>query len=308
MHESCCVSREITAALNHDEPVVALESSVIAQGLPAGANIKAASIMQNAVKANGAVPAVIGLVDGKIKVGLDDDEINRLASEPAEKVGVSNLPFAVWKKQTGGMTVSATVRIASAVGISTVATGGIGGVHRDFARTFDISADLWELVKTPVTIVSSGFKSVLDIPATVEWLETHSMPVFGYQTEELPAFYGNKSGIQIPSIASEDEYVSLATLCRSEIGFKSAIIVAVPVPQQHALDVEEFIDQAVKEAAAEQISGKALTPYLLRRIAELSGGKTIDTNLALLENNCAVAARLTKAAAAGSARKCGFNV
>jgi len=308
MHESFVISQHIKAAINHNEPLVALESSVIAQGLPEGANIKAATQMQEAVRENGAVPAMIGIIDGIVKVGLTENEIAQLASGTAAKVGVGSMPYAIMKKLCGGTTVSSTVRIASAVGINVVATGGIGGVHRGYAEVLDISEDLWELVKAPVTLVSSGIKSVLDIAATIEWLETHSLPIYGYQTKELPAFYSASSGISIPSIASDEEYASLATICRAEMGFVGAILVAVPVPEEYSIDVEPQIQQAIDEARTQNIYGKALTPYLLRRISELTSGKTIDTNLALLRNNCAVAARLAKAAVGQTGRKCGFSV
>lgn len=308
MHESFVISHEVKAAINHNESLVALESSVIAQGLPEGANTKAAKQMQEAVRENGAVPAVIGIIDGVVKVGLSDDEIEKLASGNAAKVGVGNLPYAIMKKMCGGTTVSATVRIASAVGITVVATGGIGGVHRGYAEVPDISEDLWELLKTPVTLVSSGIKSVLDIAATVEWLETHSLPVYGYQTSDLPAFYSAVSGVSIPSIDSEEEYTSLSTLYRSELGLNSAILVAVPVPSEYSLDVELQVKQAIDEAKVQNITGKALTPYLLKRVSELTEGKTIETNLALLRNNCAIAAILSKAATRQTGRKCGFSV
>lgn len=308
MHQSFIVSHEVTAAINHSEPIVVLESSVIAQGLPAGANIKAAMQMQEAVKENGAVPAMTGIINGVVKVGLNEEEIAVLASGTAVKVGVGSLPYAVFRKWNGGTTVSATVHIASAVGINVVATGGIGGVHRGYAEVPDISEDLWELVNTPVTVVSSGVKSILDISATVEWLETHSIPVYGYQTDELPAFYSRTSGIPIPSIASDDEYASLTTLLRSEMGFRGAIMIAVPVPEEYSMDIESQINQAINEARENNIKGKYLTPYLLKRVSELTDGKTIETNLALLRNNCKVAARLAKAVTGSSGRKCGFSV
>ena len=308
MHESFNVSREVSSALNHNEPVVALESSVIAQGLPCGTNTQAAAQMQKAIRDNGAVPAMIGVIDGVVKVGMTDEEISILAEGQAAKVGVGNLPYAVFKKQNGGTTVSATVRIASAVGISMVATGGIGGVHRGFAHTNDISEDLWELVRTPLTVVSSGFKSILDIRATHEWLQTHSLQIYGYQTEELPAFFSRTSGISIPSISSDDDYAALVTLCRSELGYHNVILIAVPVPEEYDLDVEPEIERAISEAGEQNIVGKALTPYLLKRLSELTEGKTLASNLALLSNNCKVAAELAVAAVKPSGRKCGFSL
>jgi pseudouridylate synthase len=308
MHDSFVISHEVVSAINHNIPVVALESSVIAQGLPEGVNMKAAIQMQEVVRDNGAVPAMIGIIDGIVKVGLSEDDIEQLTSGTAVKVGVGSIPYTLLKKLNGGTTVSATVRIASAAGIAVVATGGIGGVHRGYAEIPDISEDLWELIRTPVTLVSSGIKSVLDIRATVEWLETHSLQFYGYQTDDLPAFYSSKSGISIPPLASEEDYASLATIYRAEMGYSSAILIAVPVPPEFSLDVESQIKQAINEALEQNITGKVLTPYLLKRISELTDGKTIDTNLALLRNNCEVAAKLSKASIIPSGRKCGFSV
>lgn len=308
MHESFSVSHEIIAALNHSEPVVALESSVIAQGLPKGENIKAARLMQEAVRENGAVPAIIGILDGVITVGLSEEQIQRLAEEPAKKVAARDLPYVVFKKYSGGTTVSATIRIASAAGLSVMATGGIGGVHRGYSQSLDVSEDLWEMARTPMTVVCSGAKCVLDIPATLEWLETYSIPVYGYQTEDFPAFYSRTTGLPIPAIDSSDEYSELMTLCRAELGLRSSVIVAVPVPEDSEVVVENEINIATKEALEQGITGKRLTPFLLNRLAELTEGRTIESNLALLENNARIAAQLAGASVKSDTRKCGFSV
>jgi len=308
MPESLEVSHEVSSALNRNSPVVALESSVIAQGLPAKVNVETALAMEANVRAAGAEPATIGVIDGKIKIGLSKEEIERLGEGKAEKLAARDIPYALARRVDGGTTVSATARLAALAGISVMATGGIGGVHRGYAQTHDVSADLWELARTPIAVICSGAKAVLDIPATLEWLETHGVPVYGYQTDKFPAFYSRSSGLPVPKIESACDFAEIVKLSVGAMGMRSAVIVAVPVPDKSAVDVSEQIEQAASEAAGEGITGKQVTPYLLSRVAELTEGKSMDANIALLKNNATVAAEIASELMETSRRRMGFSV
>ncbi len=307
MSDTLNISPEITAAINHNQAVVALESSVIAHGLPKPVNAETALAMEDAVRSAGAVPATIGVIEGAAKVGLTREEIERLAEGTAAKLGARDLPYAIAKKIDGGTTVSGTIRVAASAGIGVMATGGIGGVHRDFAESMDISADLWELARTPVVVVCSGIKAVLDIRATSEWLESHSVPIYGYGTDELPAFYSRKSGISVPKLEGCGELAEMLKVAGGAFGMRSAIIIAVPIPQESELDVSGEVESAAREAVENGIRGKDLTPYLLKRVGELTGGRSIAANVALLKNNAAVAAEIACALTeATSPRRIGF--
>lgn len=308
MQDPLDISHEISSALNRNEPVVALESSVIAQGLPGPINVETALAMEENVRKAGAVPATIGIIEGRIKVGLTKEEIEKLGKGNAAKVAVRDLPYAVSKKLDGGTTVSATARIAASVGLFVMATGGIGGIHRGYSETFDASADLWELARTPLVLVCSGAKAVLDVPATVEWLETYSIPVYGYQTDEMPMFYSRNSGISVLKIDSACEAADILRATGKVLGSRCSTIIAVPVPESNAIDVSKEIEQAIKEASEDSIKGKALTPYLLNRVAELTGGKSIEANVALLKNNASVAAEIAVTLYENAQRRMGFIV
>lgn len=308
MQDPLDISHGISCALNRNEAVVALESSVIAQGLPPDVSVRTALEMEDEVRASGAVPATVGVIEGKIRVGLTGEEIERLARGQTAKLAVRDVPYAVARNLDGGTTVSATARTASAAGISVMATGGVGGVHRGWARTGDVSADLWELARTPIIVVCSGVKAVLDVAATAEWLESHSVPIYGYQTAELPAFYARSSGISIPQLDSAEAVAELARLCGGVLGMRCAMVVAVPPPAEQTLDVSSHIEQAVSEAAEQGIIGKALTPWLLSRVGELTGGKSVEANIALLKNNARVAAEIAAALLEDSQRRMGFVV
>ncbi len=305
MKDPLDISHEISSALSRNVPVVALESSVIAQGLPADVNVETALAMEQAVRDAGAVPATIGVIEGKARVGLTREEIEKLGQGNAAKVAVRDLPGAVFGKLDGGTTVSATARIAFAAGIGVMATGGIGGVHRESATTHDVSADLWEMTRVPIVIVSSGPKAVLDVPATAEWLETHSVPVYGYQTEELPAFYSRSSGVAIPKLDCVCDAAEIIRLGFGQLALRSAVLLAVPVPEADAVDVTKEIEQAAQEAAG-KVSGKELTPWLLKRVGELTGGKSQAANISLLKNNARVAAELACALCEDNHRRMGF--
>lgn len=302
------ISHEVSCALNRNKPVVALESSVIAQGLPSPVNVETALAMEQAVKDAGAVPATIGILDGKVRVGLTEDEIKKLGKGGAAKLAVRDIPYALAKKIDGGTTVSATMRIAATAGIPIMSTGGIGGVHRGASETFDISADLWEMIRTPIIVVCSGAKAVLDIQATAEWLETHCVPLYGFKTSELPAFYSVSTGISVPKVDNACELDEILKLSGSAVGARSATIVTVPVPKSDEISVAEHISKAVSEAAEKGIKGKDLTPYLLGRVGELTDGKSIKANIALLKNNAKVAAEIAEALCSDTERTIGFSV
>lgn len=302
------IAHEVSSALNQNRPVVALESSVIAQGLPSPVNVETALAMEQAVRDAGATPATIGMIDGRIKVGLTKEEIERLGEGKAAKLAVRDIPYALANKQDGGFTVSATARTAAAAGIAVMATGGIGGVHRGAAETFDISADLWELSRTPIIVICSGAKAVLDVAATAEWLETHSVAVYGYKTDELPSFYSRSSGIPVPKVESPSAMAEIVKIASCATGNRSATLLAVPVPKADAVDVASDIESALQEAAAKGIKGKELTPFLLNKVAETTAGKSIKANVALLKNNAGIAGEVACALYEEAQRRIGFMV
>lgn len=302
------LSREVASALNGNQPVVGLESSVFAQGLPKDVALGVAGDMLEAVKSGGAEPAVIGVVDGVVRVGMTLAEIESLITDDSTKITSRDIPWVSYKMLSGGTTVSATVRIAAAAEIGVVATGGIGGVHRGWNETLDISADLPELAATPVVLVCSGIKAVLDVSATVEWLETHGVPIYGYQTDELPRFYSRASGVAVPRLDGAAEIVELAKVTRGAFGVRTAMVIADPVPEAEECDADPAIDQALSEARSAGVSGKNLTPYLLRRVAELTDGKSLAANISLLKNNARIAAQIACAIRKDAERRMGFMV
>ena len=293
------ISAEVDSALSEGCPVVALESTLITHGLPNPENYQCAISAQDQVRAEGAVPATIAVLGGQIKVGLDPSEINQLIeTEDCHKLSRHDLATACAKGLTGGTTVAATMICARMAGIRVFATGGIGGVHRGWQDSFDISADLQELSQTPVTVVCSGAKSLLDLPATMEMLETLGVPVVGLGTRELPAFFSVESGIPLHQWADDIAEVAQIIQARQQLALGGGELVVVPPPAEQAVprqDVEQWITQAVSEATASGLAGKTVTPYLLDRIAALSGGTTLKANIALIKNNAAVAGQLAVA-------------
>lgn len=292
---------EIGEALSRSEPVVALESTVIAHGLPYPINVETARQCQQAVYEQRAVPATIAVIDGRAAVGLSEDEINIFAKGAApdgsliEKISLNNLAAVSVKHGWGATTVAATLRVAHKAGIRVFSTGGIGGVHRGAAETFDISADLTALANTPVICVSAGAKAILDLPKTIELLETLGVPVIGYRTDELPAFYSRRSGLGLDITVETAEEAAHLAARHWETGATSALLVCVPVPEEFELsadEVERALKEALDEAARLNIRGKATTPFLLSRMERLSEGKTLESNRALLVNNAGVAARI----------------
>ncbi len=287
-------SEEIADALSGKKPIVALESTVIAHGLPYPQNIETANSLEEQVRAGGAVPATIAVFDGEFHVGLNEDQIERLATEQnIRKISRRDLPIAAARKLNCATTVATTAFIAHAAGIRTFATGGIGGVHRGFG--WDVSADLPELAATPITVVCSGAKIVLDLPATREWLETHGVPVLGWQCDELPAFYSRTSGLPIDERVETAEEVAAVIKARDELNLKNAILLTVPVPPAYEIEsetLEEILAEALRLADENGVSGKEITPFLLGQMSERSAGKTLAANIALLENNARIAARV----------------
>ncbi|NOT49191.1 MAG: pseudouridine-5'-phosphate glycosidase [Acidobacteria bacterium] len=288
-------SEEVSGALHFDRPVVALESTVIAHGLPYPQNIETAYKLERIVRDNGATPATIGIFDGEISVGLSDDQIEQLATaEDVKKISRRDLPIAAARNYLGATTVASTSFIAHSAGIKVFATGGIGGVHRGDLP--DISADLPELAHTPILVVCSGAKIVLDLPATREWLETHGIPVLGWHCSAMPAFYSRSSGLDVDQRVDSAREVAAIVKARDEQGMKNAILLTVPVPDQAEMPldkVDTMVSDAIKKAEKEGIRGKDITPFLLSQMSEMSEGKTLAANIALLENNARIAAEVS---------------
>ena len=285
---------EIAPDVSAAGSVVALESTVIAHGLPRPTNLQTAQRLEEIVRASGAVPATVGILAGKLKVGLNAAEIRKLAeADNIRKVSTRDLPIAVAERWDGATTVATTCWIAHRAGIRVFATGGIGGVHRGALP--DVSADLPELTRTPIVVVCSGAKIVLDLPATREWLETHGVTVVGYQCDEFPAFYSRSSGLPVDTRADSPADVVALFRAQRALQIDSALLVTVPVPEEFEVPHEQLqivLDQALENADRNSISGRELTPFLLSQMAEHSRGSTLRANIALLENNARVAAEI----------------
>ncbi len=290
---------EVRAALEQGRPVVALESTLITHGLPEPENLNVAQAMEDAVRAQGAVPATIAVLDGKITVGLSREQLTYLASaKNVRKCSRRDLPIVAARGEDGATTVAGTMMIAMWAGIKVFGTGGIGGVHRGYSD--DESADLMELARTPVAVVCAGAKAILDLPLTMEVLETRGVPVIGYQTDELPAFYSRSSGLPVDVRVDTPAEAAAIIDAAHRLNLSGGQLIAVPVPAADEWPREEaqgVINQAIADAQAADISGKAVTPYLLARVSELSGGRSKQANKALLVNNAAVAAQIAVALA-----------
>ena len=283
---------EVADALNSNLPIVALESTVIAHGLPFPHNLETARNLENIVRQTGAVPATIAVFDGEFCVGLNAAQIERLAAEKnIRKISRRDLPVAVAKKLNCATTVATTTFIAHLADIKVFATGGIGGVHRGFAA--DVSADLPELAKTPLTVVCSGAKIVLDLPRTREWLETNGVTILGWQCGEMPAFYSRHSSLQVDESVQNAREAAEIVRARDNLKLENSILLTVPVPEKFEIELselEKILAEALASADAQNIRGKELTPFLLAQMSEKSAGKTLAANIALLENNARVAA------------------
>lgn len=295
-HPHIQLSTEVARAINIGSPIVALESTVITHGLPKPQNIQLARDMEKTIRDCGATPATIALLDGKIRIGLTDEELVRLAdSDSLLKVSHRDFATAIVKKVNGGTTVAGTMLAANMAGIKVFATGGIGGVHQE--SSFDVSTDLHSLAEIPTIVVCAGAKAILDLPATLETLETLGVPVVGYQTDEFPAFYSRESGLNVSARLDSAKEISDFAKAHWSLGMKSGILVTNPIPETESIPMskmEPMIAKASKEAIEQGIHGQALTPFLLSRISELSKGKSLKANLALLLNNARLAAEIAK--------------
>jgi len=295
------VAGPVRQALAHGGPVVALESTVIAHGLPYPANVEVALAMESAITTEGATPATVALLDGQIVIGLSEAEITRLATEDSVmKASRRDLGIALAARRTAATTVAGTLACAALVSIAVFATGGIGGVHRGGAQTLDISADLPELARSPVVTVCAGAKAILDLPLTLEYLETHGVPVIGYQTDELPAFYSRESGLRVPHRCDTPEEVARIATAQWRSGLGGGLLLTCPIPEEYALPrerIEREIQVALAEAEEQGVRGPATTPFLLARLAQLTGGESVSANRALLLNNATQSARFARALA-----------
>jgi len=303
---SFVIDSEVSRALDNNMPVVALETAVLSHGLPYPQNIQLVNNLERIVRSQNVVPATIGVLNGKVHIGLDSEGINQLGSpnHKARKISRRDFGLAISRKETGGTTVAGTLITAHAVGIRVFSTGGIGGVHR--GATLDISADLPELAHTPMIVVCSGAKAILDLPATLEYLETMGVPIVGYQTDDFPAFYSCQSGLPVNVRVSDPEEVVRIAQAQWELGLSQAILLVVPPPTESAMpldQVEHIIQQALQEAQQHSIHGAAVTPYLLKRISEISKGASLQANLDLLQNNARIAAIVAKKLSAGPNKK-----
>ncbi|MGB6370562.1 MAG: pseudouridine-5'-phosphate glycosidase [Atribacterota bacterium] len=287
---------EVKEALEEGRPVVALESTIIAHGMPYPENLEVAREVEKIIREYGVVPATIAIIEGKIKIGLTKGELEFMAtSKDILKASRRDLAVIAAKGLNGATTVAATMVVAERAGIKVFATGGIGGVHRGAEKTFDISADLQELARTPVAVVCSGAKAILDLPLTKEYLETMGVPILGFRTDEFPAFYCRESGLKVDYVVNDEKEAAGIIRAMQDLGLGGGIIIANPVPEEFALSMEymnEMIEQAVRAAEKEGIKGKKLTPYLLNKIRELTGGKSLKANIELVKNNARVAAKI----------------
>lgn len=285
---------DVAQALTGRRPLVALESTIISHGMPYPDNVATALRVEQEIRAHGAVPATIAVIGGRLKAGLTPDQIEALGrmGPGVSKVSRRDLPFIVTSGAMGATTVASTMIIAAMAGIRVFATGGIGGVHRGAQQSFDISADLQELARTSVAVVCAGAKSILDLPLTLEYLETHGVPVIGYRTDSLPAFFTVDSDCGVDYRLDHAQQIAQAMHAKWAMGLQGGLVVANPVPQQHALArarMDAAIEQALREAGQQKVAGKAVTPFLLARVSELTGGDSLATNIELVLNNARLA-------------------
>lgn len=290
------IKQEVKEALEQNKPVVALESTIITHGMPYPANVETALTVERIIRENGAIPATMAIMDGIIKIGLTKEEIEELAhQEHVVKASRRDLPVILAKKQYGATTVAGTMIIAKLAGIKVFVTGGIGGVHRGAEKSMDISADLQELAQTDVAVVCAGAKSILDIGLTLEYLETNGVPVLGYQTTKFPTFYTRGSGFNVDAEISNAKEMANVMHIKWEMGLQGGIVIANPIPKEFALDdeyINDSINDALDEMTVQDISGKAVTPFLLDRLEKLTQGKSLAANIELIKNNAAVGAKI----------------
>ncbi len=294
------ISPEVKKALDEGKPVVALESTIISHGMPYPQNVEVAKKCEDIIRENGCTPATIAIIQGKLKVGLTDEELTYLgkAGKNVIKSSRKEIPYIISMKKDGATTVAATMLIASMAGIKVFATGGIGGVHRGASETFDISTDLEELGRTNVCVVCAGAKAILDLPKTLEYLETKSVLVVGYKTKCLPAFYTSTSPYKVDLCLESPKEIADVLNTKWDLGLNGGILVTNPVPKEYEMPAEK-IEQVIQDAIVEMnklgIVGKETTPYLLAKICEMTGGDSLDANIKLVHNNCKLAAQIAKA-------------
>lgn len=292
------ISQEVKYALLHHQPVVALESTIISHGMPYPKNVETALRVEQVIRNAGCVPATIGIIEGEAIIGMSAEEIESFGKRKGiVKVSRRDLPIVYAKKMWGATTVAATMILARQADIEVFVTGGIGGVHRHGNETFDISADLQELAKTDVTVVCAGAKAILDLPLTMEYLETMGVPVLGYQTKELPAFYTRKSGIELEYSMDTPYEIAAIIKEKRKAHLHGGILITNPIPEQYALNevlMNEAINEALKEADEKGVHGKEVTPYLLKRVVELTGGESLESNIQLVLNNARLGAEIAK--------------
>ncbi len=290
------MSAKVQSAINAGQPIVALESTIIAHGMPYPQNVQTARDLELIIEANGAVPATIAVLDGEICIGLTDQQLLKLAqSAGVMKLSRRDLAWAVAMKRSGATTVAATMIAAERANIKVFATGGIGGVHRGAEQNWDVSADLTELSRTDVTVVCAGPKAILDLPATLEYLETLGVPVVGYQCDELPAFYSAKSGVPLELRAERPDDIARFMKTRADLAIKGGVLVVNPIPADFEIPIDvmnQHIESALQEALEQNIKGKHLTPFLLDRIRMHTSGKSLEANIALVKNNAQLAANI----------------
>jgi len=296
------ITDEVKEALDAGRPVVALESTIISHGFPYPANVESAHECERIAREEGVVPATIAVINGDLAVGLADGEIERLGSNrETPKASRRDLPLLIASRSDGATTVAGTMAVAAMAGIGVFATGGIGGVHRGAERTFDISADLQELARTSLAVVSAGAKSVLDLGLTLEYLETHGVPVLGYQTDAFPAFYTRDSGYPVDARFETPDDIASVLQAKWETGLSGGVLITNPIPEEYALDpaeIESIISTALAEAREQGVRGKAITPFLLAKIHDLTGGASETANKALVWSNVRLASRIATALAA----------
>lgn len=296
MNKYIVASKEVKEALESGKPVVALESTIISHGMPYPKNVETAIRVEEIIRENGAVPATIAIIEGVLKVGLTEDEVDYMGKTSGiAKVSRRDIPYIVSQKLDGATTVASTMIIADMAGIRIFATGGIGGVHRGAEKTMDISADLEELSATNVAVVCAGAKSILDIGLTLEYLETKGVPVYGYGTEELPAFYTRKSGFKVDYRIDDPKDMALALKTKWDLKLKGGALIANPIPEEYSMDsdfITKVIEDAVVEAEDKGIKGKDTTPFLLGKVKDITGGDSLDSNIQLVYNNAKLAAQV----------------
>ena len=292
------INKKVRQALENNKPVIALESTIISHGMPYPENFRVAKNLEKIAEDSGVVPATICLMNGKIKIGLNDDELETLAvSKHVAKVSRRDFSRVLASKKIGATTVAATMIAAHLAGIKVFATGGIGGVHRGAEDSYDISADLHEFAQTPVIVVSAGAKAILDLPKTLEVLETFGVPVYGFQTDFFPAFYSAESDLHIDRINSEKEIAEIYKI-NLKLGLNNGILIANPIPKKYEIlftEMSEHIKVALKRAKRNGVTGRGLTPFLLAEIVKITEGSSLETNIRLVENNVALACRIAKA-------------